>query len=94
MQLFLTIIFNKIDPSLVIIIFHWDGRFSHNANSAYYDGGRIRMTMVDCNATYLKLVRVCYTVIGWNPNHCGVFLLCRFSMHTIGQYLTVPIEDD
>ena len=75
MQLLLTIIFNKMDPSLVIVIFHWDGRISQNTNGAYYNDGRIRMIMVDRNVTYLELVRVCYAVTGWNPNHCRVFLL-------------------
>ena len=94
MQLLHTIISNKIDPSLVTVIFYLDGRISHNAIDAYYDGGRIRMTMVDRNAIYLELVWVYYAITGWNPNHCEVFLLCRFLMHTIRQYLAVPIEDD
>ena len=84
MQLLLTIISNKMDPSLVTVFFHWDERINQNTNGAYYDGRRIRMTMMDCNATYLELVRVCNTVTEWNPNHCGVFLLYRFSMHTVG----------
>ena len=40
-QLLLTIIFNKMDLSLVTVIFYWDERISQNANSAYYDRGRI-----------------------------------------------------
>nr|XP_019706130.1 LOW QUALITY PROTEIN: uncharacterized protein LOC109505844 [Elaeis guineensis] len=35
-----------------------DGKISRDTNDAFYDGERIRMIMVDCNATYQELVQL------------------------------------